>query len=134
MIISCSPPPSANKLWQRTKHGMTKSAEYRAWLTEAGWQIKAQHIQPIAAPLQIALYAPANGRRDLDNFCKPCLDLIVGLKLIDGDRFATVKKITMEWHTDPAMKIVIDSMPSLPPTSAALKPRRRARSRSAATT
>ena len=108
LILSCTPPPSANRLWQRTRNGMTKSREYRAWLISAGWEVKAQQVKAVGGAVTLTMSVPANGRRDLDNFIKPVCDLLVSLKLIDGDRFKTVKRITMEWHNKPAMLIQIE--------------------------
>ena len=105
MILSCTPPPSANRLWTSNHR---KTPEYRAWLNEAGWQIKTQKAVSIAGPISVIISVPGNGRRDLDNHCKPTLDLLSGMSLIDGDRFKTVKRITMEWHDKPAMLIQIE--------------------------
>ena len=116
MILSCTPPPSANRLWQRTRNGMTKSREYRAWLISAGWEVKAQQVKAVGGAVTLTMSVPANGRRDLDNFIKLVCDLLVSLKLIDGDRFKTVKRITMEWHDKPAMLIQIEPWQSGPRT------------------
>ena len=106
--FSCTPPPSANRMYVK---GRIKSREYRAWLTEAGWQIKARNIQILSGPVSLELHAPAATKRDLDNHVKPTCDLLVSLNLIDGDRFKTVKRIVLEWHDQPAMLIRIESWP-----------------------
>jgi len=102
MILSITPPPSANRMWTSNHR---KTPEYRAWETEAGWQIMAQRPKCVDGTVMITIYAPANGMRDLDNHAKPTLDLLVKLGLIEGDRFKTVKRIVMEWHDKPAMLI-----------------------------
>ena len=108
-IYAVTAPPSANRMWTHTPKGMTKSREYRAWLTAAGWQIRGQKLQSIAGPVSVSLTIPTNGRRDLDNHVKPTLDLLTNLRMIEGDRFKTVKELHLRWHDQPAMLISIES-------------------------
>lgn len=84
-------PPSANRLWrsgrtwggQRVTH---PSDEYKAWLTEAGWEAKRQAgACAIRGPYAMALSVPPS-RRDLDNNVKPVGDLLQSVGLIENDR------------------------------------------------
>lgn len=103
--VTC--PPSANDMWQRTRNGFALSKAYKQWLTTAGLELNIQRAKPIKGPVSISIKAPANGRRDLDNHAKPVCDLLVAQKIIDGDRYKTVKAINLSWHDLPAMLIEI---------------------------
>jgi len=35
-------PVSVNRIWRSHRSGVHKSTEYRYWLTEAGWELRAQ--------------------------------------------------------------------------------------------
>lgn len=101
--VTC--PPSANDMWVLTKLGMAKSHTYKRWLTTAGLELNIQRARPISGPVDIVIKAPANGRRDLDNHCKPVCDLLVAQGIIEGDRFKTVKNISLSWHELPALLV-----------------------------
>ena len=64
-----------------------RSAEYKQWLHDAGWLIKAQHPGHVAGLVTVLIEAPLHRRRDVDNAIKPTLDLIGKLRLIDDDCF-----------------------------------------------
>lgn len=104
-------PPSANKMWIRTPKGMARSTAYRDWL-KIGWtEIMSQGRGNLFAglPVKITLHVPENGRRDLDNHCKPVIDLLCHAQVIDGDRNKTVRAIDMRWHDQPSMLIEIEA-------------------------
>lgn len=92
------PPPSANRLWRRAGTIIHKSTEYKKWLTNAGWQAKAQaHGKKITGSFRFSaqLVRPDKRRRDLDNRIKPLLDLITGCGLVEDDCFAEM--ISVRW-------------------------------------
>ena len=124
-IFSCSPPPSVNRMYIK---GRIKSEAYRAWLSEAGWQLKAQNVRPVPGPVSLNISCPENGRRDLGNHEKPMTDLLVRMGLIEDDRNRIVRKITLEWTDQPSMLIRIESVPNGQPISKPSRPRPRARS------
>ena len=101
-------PPSANRLWRSGNTRFGKSDEYTAWLNVAGTELLCQRARPTFGPVQLTIKAPNNGRRDLDNHAKGAIDLLCKQRLIEGDRFKTVKRIVMEWHDQPAMLIAIE--------------------------
>lgn len=79
--------PSANSLYANTPHGRRKADGYRKWLTEAGWRIREQRVQPVPGKRWgLAIAAPVSRRRDLDNVLKATCDLIVEMQLIPDDR------------------------------------------------
>lgn len=109
MIYSVTVPPSANDMWQRTRNGFALSRAYKQWLTTAGLELNIQRARAFAGPVHITITAPENGRRDLDNHCKPICDLLVAQKIIPTDRCKTVRKITMDWHEQPAVLIQLEA-------------------------
>lgn len=92
-------PPSANALWVRARKGMRRSDRYMAWLTEAGWHVKAQKPKSIEGPYCIRLHAarPDKRRRDLDNILKPVSDLLQHVGVIKDD--ADCDMISARWVT-----------------------------------
>lgn len=92
-------PPSANRLWKRTRGGMAKSDAYSAWLNEAGWVAKSQHQKPVPGPYKISIHAKRPGTRgpDLDNTIKPVNDLLQSLGLIENDKLCEM--VTARWVT-----------------------------------
>lgn len=82
-------PPSTNRLYIRTRSGVTCAPEYKRWKHEAGWTIKAQRIKPLECERYcFELTAPARMRSDADNIIKPALDIFVSLGLIPDDKHA----------------------------------------------
>jgi Holliday junction resolvase RusA-like endonuclease len=92
-------PVSANDLWSLTRTGMRKSDAYKAWLTEAGWEAKAQRPGKIIGPYKLSIHAvrPDAKRRDLGNLEKAVSDLLQSLQIIENDCLAEM--ITMRWVT-----------------------------------
>ena len=90
-------PPSTNNLFANINGGRVKSQAYKSWITAAGWELKAQKPTPIDGPVSIALRVGAcNRARDLDNFLKPVIDMLVAHKLIKTDNLTTVIGVTSE--------------------------------------
>lgn len=85
IILLLSLPPSANRLWRNNR----LSPEYRAWRDAAGWEAKMQlvGITPITGEFSATIEVPKN-RRDLDNHCKPLLDLCQSIGVIQDDKHA----------------------------------------------
>lgn len=95
-------PPSANRLWRAVNGRNIKSAEYRAWLTEAGWKVTVQHPDKVHGPYRMTLTAtrPDNRRRDLGNLEKPVSDLLVECGVIADD--CQAQSILLQWAPTPA--------------------------------
>jgi len=90
--------PSTNRLWRVGRGGrMYRSAEYLAWLEEAGWMIKEQTKNQICGSyiIHISATKPDKRRRDLDNLLKATSDLLVKAKIIEDD--SDCKAIAAEW-------------------------------------
>lgn len=91
-------PPSTNNLFGNGKSGRFITQQYKDWRTSAGWKLKSDRTPRFPGPVKIALiYEEKRGRRDLDNLLKPCLDLLVEHRIIDGDHRTVVREIAASW-------------------------------------
>jgi crossover junction endodeoxyribonuclease RusA len=93
-------PPSANRLWTRTRRGMRKTDTYTQWLDDAGKLARPQlRAQVIVGPYKIAIAAvrPDKRRRDLDNLIKPIGDLMQHIGAIGDD--CNCEMVTARWVT-----------------------------------
>lgn len=82
-------PPSTNNLFLNMPgKGRIKSPEYRAWMTEAGWNIASQRkgAETMHAPVavEIRLRRP-RANADLDNRSKAVLDALQNHLVIGND-------------------------------------------------
>lgn len=103
-------PPSTNNLYvdRITKGGKRpgpggrrKHPRYKEWIKVAGLILISQMQEPIASPVNIELCIPRDRRRDLDNYIKPTIDLLVLTGLIDSDRGPHVYSIVTHWTNNP---------------------------------
>lgn len=93
-------PPSTNRLWRYDPKSkkMVRSLEYRAWIKEAGWVIKAQRpgYHKGYYKLTVRLVRPVDGRhRDLDNRIKSLSDAIAKAGIVLNDRLC--EQIDIRW-------------------------------------
>lgn len=101
MLIRLPVPPSTNNLFLNVRgRGRIASPQYRAWRTEAGLKLNLAKPMPFGkAKVQVTLFVPRKpARRDIDNFAKGPLDLLVSHKVIDDDRY--VERLNIERHDD----------------------------------
>ena len=87
MKFTLPTPPSTNKLTGNKKggKGRYKLDEYKSWIAEAGWELKLQKVKPVAPPISFVMFVEYNPRRDLDNYMKAVLDLLVSHQIIPAD-------------------------------------------------
>lgn len=82
-------PPSVNAMYCNSRNGKGrgryKSRQYKEWLDEAGWSVKAQRPERVAGPYWLAISLPRI-RGDIDNRVKAINDLLVSLNLVDDDK------------------------------------------------
>lgn len=94
-------PPSANHIWRSGRGRVYRSAKYMDWLTEAGWQIRAQYcpIPTVTGPYKLSLTAarPDKRKRDLDNLIKPISDLLKAVGVIEDDHLCEM--LSLRWAT-----------------------------------
>lgn len=102
-----SPPPSVNGLFRnaRAANGKTirvKTKEYTAWLEESMYRANSAKAACFSfGELAVCDYSVhirvvrLEKRRDLDNYVKPILDMLVKAGIIRDDRY--VKRIIVEY-------------------------------------
>lgn len=90
-MLSLPFPPSVNNLYVNVPgKGRIKSPEYRQWLAEAGWLLKAQKPAKVEGAYRLAIIAdrPDRRARDLDNLAKAVSDLLKKQGVITDDSHA----------------------------------------------
>src|SRR5262249_47521125 len=76
--------------------GRVKTDGYRAWLEEAGWELKQQRISRILGPVGLTVFAGLTDRpRDLDNLLKALGDLLQAHGIVESD--ARICEIFARW-------------------------------------
>ena len=108
-------PPSVNAMYSNRGRSRCKSAKYRTWLDAAYWALRKQysgHSMGGEVMLQIALKAPDNRRRDLDNHAKAIQDALTGKVLRDDSQ---IKLLFLWWEDNTKggeARVMIDPMDS----------------------
>jgi crossover junction endodeoxyribonuclease RusA len=88
-------PPSVNHVWKHGKNGSHKSANYTAWIREAGFALNQQRVGCFDGEVRVQLtLGPRDKRRDLDNCAKAPLDLLQRHGVIKNDSQITDLRIS----------------------------------------
>lgn len=96
-------PPSANRLWTRTRRGMRRTDEYKSWIEECQLATIRQRGKPIESHycLNVVADRPDKRRRDLDNLLKPVSDGLVHSGVIPDDHMCVA--IQAAWDDCPEL-------------------------------
>jgi len=80
-------PVSTNRLWRAGRGRVYRSPQYRAWVTEAGRELRAQRSKSVTGPVAVTIAAGRQDRRprDIDNLGKASLDLLVEHRVLADD-------------------------------------------------
>lgn len=90
--------PSVNQMFPG-KARRFKSREYRSWISEAGWTIRAHRPPPMRmGPYSVLIRVPEKMRGDPDNRIKAVVDLLVTNSVTPDDKHA--HRITVERHPE----------------------------------
>jgi Holliday junction resolvase RusA-like endonuclease len=79
-------PPSTNNLYLNARRGRVIAPDYRQWKATAGKALTAAKVAPVHGNVDVSIQVPRNNRRDVDNYAKAVLDLLVSHRVIDDDR------------------------------------------------
>lgn len=113
-VLELPSPPSTNAMYIVRGRHRVRSPTYRLWQEQAGWFLKEQKPKPVIGPVTIEIAIENNARRDIDNFGKPILDALVKFGIIEGDRFKTVKALTLRWSDHVrGVRVSIESLSTL---------------------
>lgn len=86
-VLDLPIPPSVNGLFPG-KERRFKSPQYKAWITEAQWDIKAQKPKPVKGRFALWIDLPEGMAGDISNRIKAVEDLLVAVCLTADDRHA----------------------------------------------
>ena len=100
-------PPSTNELFVfLNKNRRIPSKQYTAWRIFAALMLNGQPKIRFENWAEISICVPVNYRRDLDNYLKAPLDLLVGHGILSDDRI--VQSLTVErWEEMPKDEIEV---------------------------
>lgn len=97
---------STNDLWQIAGRRLIKTAAYRAWLTECGWEIRRQRAKPVKGKYRLHIEVLDESRCDIDNIVKATSDLLQQMQIIENDRLC--RKLVVDWVTSgPALRVMV---------------------------
>jgi Holliday junction resolvase RusA-like endonuclease len=98
IVIQLPFPPSVNSLFAGKARRYT-SARYRAWKSEAAWEVVRQKARPMAGivSIEVILTAPDKRSRDASNYIKAIEDLLVSQGIIADDNSQNVKGVSARW-------------------------------------
>ncbi len=95
LAFSVPVPPSLNMCFRNVPgRGRVRTAEYKAWLEEAGYLLASQRPGRVMGPYQAIIRLPEKLNGDIDNRAKAVLDLMVKHKITPDDRH--LHKLTIE--------------------------------------
>lgn len=123
IVLRLPLPPSANRIWRVGRGRVRKADAYTEWLNLAGWQVQMQRAgNAIAGRFEARITMPET-RIDLDNNCKPILDLLQKQQVIANDRHLRCLTIQRDPDRDKATCLVeLWSLPDAAPKKRAKKP------------
>lgn len=112
LIIALPLCPTTNNLFatDRSSRRRFRTAEYLAWVKEAGWRLAAQRPPLMAGRVSLLLEVeePKTARRqDVCNREKACIDLLVSHRVIQSDDQRHVREVTMRWAPVEGVKITV---------------------------
>lgn len=104
-------PPSANNLFVNAPgKGRVKSAEYREWISKAGWLARTATVgMGMLKPRYKATYLlPRSTKGDIANREKATSDLLVALQIIKDD--SLIDKLVIERADRDDMLVTVESL------------------------
>lgn len=100
-------PPSTNNLYLNARKGRVLSPEYRAWKEQAGWELKAQNLQPFTERAIIHIDIDDTRQGDCANREKAVVDLLVSHGILKGDQKKYVKRVSTGWEKLTGCRVAI---------------------------
>lgn len=85
-------PPSLNAAYANRSLGTKGKGRFSTeahadWVREAGWMLNAAKVRPVSGRYSIRIAVNDKMRGDIDNRCKPILDLLVKHGITPDDKF-----------------------------------------------
>lgn len=108
-------PISTNRIWRNIVSGgkprTLKSAEYRAWITEAGHVLNTQRPGRVEGKYELRISISDRCRLDIDNCIKCVSDLLQEHGVVENDRFC--RSLRVKFTDVEAMEVMVISMSAL---------------------
>lgn len=103
-------PPSVNTMYRNVAgRGRVKTAEYKAWLREAGLALRRQKpAQQIAGQVCLRIDLDKRRRGDCSNRAKAVEDLLVSHGVIPDDSQKWVKRVDIGWEDVHGCKVNVE--------------------------
>ena len=122
IVLTLPLPPSANRIWRHANGRNFRAPEYDQWLTAAGWSIQQQRAgDSVPYRFSVRITMPPT-RTDLDNCCKPLLDLLQRQAVVQNDKYAREITLRRDDARDPATVLVeVWALPEPEPVKKARK-------------
>ena len=112
LVLHLSMPPTTNNLFAGNGKRRFRSAEYAAWIKDAGYRLNAQRPPLMAGKVAILIEVEepkTKIRQDVANREKAVTDLLVSHRVIQGDDQRFVRELTMRWAPVEGVKVTIRS-------------------------
>ena len=97
-------------MYRRSGHVIHKSAEYRDWLTQAGWefarQIKGHSTIRDKAVVEMFV-GKMHAARDLDNLLKPVADFMQQAQVIANDKLIRQWNVAADCDSVPRNTVMV---------------------------
>lgn len=103
-------PPTTNNLFASAGKRRFRSAEYEAWIKEAGHRLNIQRPPLMAGKVMLLLEVeePKTAhRQDVANREKAVVDLLVKHRVIQGDDQRFVRQITLRWADVAGVRVTV---------------------------
>lgn len=115
VALSLPMPISTNRIWRSVvrdgKPGSIKSAEYRAWIEEAGHVLNTQGPGLVKGKYELRLTISERCRIDIDNCIKCVNDLLQKMGVVENDRLC--RSLKVKFSDIPGMDVMVISMDAL---------------------
>jgi crossover junction endodeoxyribonuclease RusA len=94
------PPPASQTTTNVKGPGRVKTAKYKAWRNEAGWEINLQKVKPVSGRYHIDLEItpPDRRARDADNLKKGVYDVLKEAGIIQDDSNKYMASWSGRWN------------------------------------
>lgn len=93
-------PPSVNTMQRNSRRGRYDTPAYKTFKEEAGWAIRQlSRIPNYTKPVKISytFYFKTKRLVDIDNFVKPCSDVLTRMNVLQDDNYLYVKEYCIKF-------------------------------------
>lgn len=106
-------PPPLNQTYKTGKGNFYKSDKVKAWITEAGWEIKKQlkKYKPIKKPTCLTMTVYYKREVDIDAHLKSTLDLLEKMQIVENDKLIVQLNVNkFQTPKNPRLELIIEEL------------------------